>query len=290
MGLSCPSGQLDYFEMGDVGDPVIVVLPGWMMTGPKFYSGLARSLVELKGYRVIMPVQPGHGGTSNLPKDRMTLEGLIDWNLHFLDELRDVRGPVEVIGNSVTGSIAAGMQLIEPGIVSGATLLNPIGGTAWKGGRSMVDRSRASWVVAFMRESMQRRGLEITWKFWAEALPNAVGNTKGMFDWSELGRTADATTLTAVVSRWPRGSKVGAAIDAVTMLPRMEGVLVAGASDRVVTAESVESLRQVLGLEAVTSVAKATHATGLVAPELWLDVVPIARRSTLLPMASGWEL
>lgn len=114
--LALPQGrQLDYLILGDPEGRPVLFIP--LDLGFVRWTPLAEAEAERRGLKVIVPIRPGYGGSSPVPRRKDYLEQLIRDHLALLDHLRTRSLPILSHGDD---SLFA-LQLIaaEPGRFSG---------------------------------------------------------------------------------------------------------------------------------------------------------------------------
>jgi 2-succinyl-6-hydroxy-2,4-cyclohexadiene-1-carboxylate synthase len=99
-------GELGYTLSGDVGDPAVLFLHGFMGSSVDWQDTLA----TLDGrYRYLAADLPGHGDSVGLPPEAYTTEGAARAVLDLLDEL-DIGHPA-IVGYSMGGRLALYLAL-----------------------------------------------------------------------------------------------------------------------------------------------------------------------------------
>ena len=104
---------------GGRGDPVLVLHdetghPGWL----RWHEGLAED------FTLNIPMMPGYGGTARLDW-AMSMRDMAGWYLEAIDDL-DI-GPVNVLGFSLGGWLAAELATMSPDLFRKLALVAPAG-------------------------------------------------------------------------------------------------------------------------------------------------------------------
>lgn len=136
------------------GKPLLYFIHG-MWAQPRIWDGL-RAHFEAEGYATRAPALPGHdvGPTDPVP-DNLENLGLADYVAALEAELREIEGPVVLIGHSMGGLIAQilATRITPAGLVLlGTAPSSSIFPLAW-------EPVRTSWPIISQ------------WGFWDEALP-----------------------------------------------------------------------------------------------------------------------
>ena len=124
MFADCGASVLAGERRGGVMSNTIVYLPG--IAGDAGVSPALQQLVD-DGRRVVIPPVPGFDGATGFtpPHD------YLDWLVVFWDAIdasgATADGPVDVVGASVGGMIAAELAVLRPEVVARLALLAPFG-------------------------------------------------------------------------------------------------------------------------------------------------------------------
>lgn len=231
--------------------PAVLFLHGWGLNHRSYRHALRR--LARSGLRVYAPAMPGFGGTAQLPRDRLSLDGYAEWVGRFLDAV-GVSAPVVVVGHSFGGGVAIQFAHDATGRVSRLVLVNSIGGSVWRTdrrGRSRQMRERPVWdwglhlpAEAFSLREMTRIAPVIA----ADAVPNAVFHPRSLWRIGGLARAADLTDELDDLRR-----------------RRLPVVILWGRNDTVLPEACLESLRAALGNPVVHTV-DGSHGWLLTSP------------------------
>ncbi len=247
-----------YGVAGHDQDPAVVFLHGWALSHRTYKAALKR-LVQ-RGFRVLAPALPGHGGTAALPDtEAATLGDFATWVTQLLDALGE-HGPVVLIGHSFGGGVAIRLTYDRPDLVRALVLIDSIGGSAWRENGSIVETMRSrplwDWGLHFPRDVLPlrqvRRVLPVIMR---DAIANALANPRAVWHTANLARFADLTDELEVLKR--RGVPV---------------VVVWGASDQIIGRLSIDSLVAAVGATDVHTVS-GSHGWLLSDPEAFGEVM-----------------
>jgi pimeloyl-ACP methyl ester carboxylesterase/glycine cleavage system regulatory protein len=183
-------GRSASFGVGGAGPPV-VFLHGWAL-GSRTYRRAMRRLTE-RGCQVFAPSLPGFGGTSELPRDGLSIGSYATWVDHFMAAV-GIEEPALVIGHSFGGGVATKLAFAYPERVSYLVLLNSVGGVG----------TRPIWALGVdaVREVMpHREGVNMMLAIRHDLLSNIVHNPGGLLRVGTLARTADLTVEMAELRR-----------------------------------------------------------------------------------------
>lgn len=179
-----------YSVAGD-GLPVLL-LHGWGL-GQRTYRAVIEAIAE-QDCRVIAPSMPGFGRTPGLPDESFSIGGYARW-VHDLLEVLDVREPVVVVGHSFGGGVAIRFAHDHRDRVRSAVLVNSIGGSAWRQGRtlrSIAERPLWDWGLHFPADVWPvRQATRVLPVVAEELLPNVLRNPKALVRVANLARRAD---------------------------------------------------------------------------------------------------
>lgn len=170
----------------------VVLLHGWAL-GQHTYRAVIEAIAE-QDCRVIAPSLPGFGGTPGLPESSFSLAGYAQWVADLLDVL-DITEPVVVVGHSFGGGVAIRFAHDHRARVRSAVLVNSIGGSAWRQGRtlrSIAERPLWDWGIHFPADVWPLRQATRVLPVVAEdVLPNLVRNPRALVKVANLARRAD---------------------------------------------------------------------------------------------------
>jgi pimeloyl-ACP methyl ester carboxylesterase len=245
-------------EYGIAGSgPTVVFLHGWAVGNRAYKVALKRLIAQ--GFHVVAPALPGHGGTPLLPPDEPGLEGYADWLAEFLVAI-GCDEPVVLIGHSFGGGVAIRMAYDHPDRVRALVLVNSIGGSAWRmrGSIAQAMRDRPIWdwglhLPADIWPSRQMR--RVVPVIVRDVLTNALRSPRGVWHTANLARYADLTEELEVLKE-----------------RRLPVAVLWGSEDRVITAESFESLVEALGTPMVATV-EGSHSWLLGDPEAFGEII-----------------
>jgi pimeloyl-ACP methyl ester carboxylesterase len=181
-----------YSLTGD-GLPVLL-LHGWGLAHHS-YRAVVHAIAD-KGCRVYAPALPGFGGTPDLPARSFSLAGYASWVASFLRAVK-VDEPVVVVGHSFGGGVAIRFAHDDPSMVRSLVLVNSIGGSAWKQGktlRSMAERPLWDWGLHFPSDIWPLpQATRVVPVMLEDALPNLIRNPRSLWKVGNLARRADLT-------------------------------------------------------------------------------------------------
>lgn len=197
--VSVPSGSLARISLGPVDGPRVVLVPG--ATGSKEDFVLMMPLLAAAGYRVEAFDMAGQyesteAGPENLrPPGRRYTEDLFVNDLVAV--LEQGRAPVDLLGYSFAGTVAAVATARRPELVSTLTLLSapPMSGRAFRGIK------RVGWLVGWagprVSAAVFRQGLR--WN------PTRVGPRRQEFVLARLRRTRTSSVrdIMGLMARTP---------------------------------------------------------------------------------------
>ncbi len=193
-------GQAAFY--GEAGDgPPVVFIHGWGLTARTY----ARALPGLaRGARVIAPALPGFGRSDPLP-GRYTWEKLANW-IDLLLEHAGVDEPAFLIGHSFGGGVATATAWHHPDRARSLVLVNAIGGSVWKQGRSgerqLADRPLWDWGLRMPTEWARKDYRRVLPVVARDFVGNALRNPRSLARAATLARTADLRDeLTALADR-----------------------------------------------------------------------------------------
>lgn len=177
---------------GEAGDgPPVVFIHGWGLSARTYaraLPGLARA-----GARVIAPALPGFGRSDPLT-GRYTWEKLANW-VDLLLEHAGVEEPAFLIGHSFGGGVATATAWYHPQRARSLVLVNAIGGSVWKQGRSgerqLADRPLWDWGLRAPTEFARKDYRRVLPVVARDFLGNALSNPRALVRAANLARTAD---------------------------------------------------------------------------------------------------
>jgi pimeloyl-ACP methyl ester carboxylesterase len=173
------------------GMPVLF-LHGWAL-GHQTYREVIES-VAAQGVQVVAPALPGFGRTDPLPRDRFSLAGFARWVASFCDVI-GIGEPAVVLGHSFGGGVAIRLAHDHRQRVRSLVLVNSIGGSAWRRGRtltSIAERPLWDWGLHFPADVWPVRQATRVLPVIAEDLvPNLVRNPRNLIKVAGLARRAD---------------------------------------------------------------------------------------------------
>jgi pimeloyl-ACP methyl ester carboxylesterase len=179
------------YSVAGEGLPVLL-LHGWAL-GQHSYREVIEAVAD-RGCRVIAPSLPGFGGTADLPDKRFSLSGYAQWVADFVAAL-DITEPMVVIGHSFGGGVAIRLAHDHPVLVRSLVLVNSIGGSAWRRGRtlrSMAERPLWDWGLHFPSDVWPvRQATRVLPVLAEDVLPNLVRHPRALVKVGNLARRAD---------------------------------------------------------------------------------------------------
>ncbi|MDO8391347.1 MAG: alpha/beta hydrolase [Actinomycetota bacterium] len=170
----------------------VVLLHGWAL-GQHSYRNVIETIAA-QGCRVIAPALPGFGGSADLPSESFSLRGYAQWVADLLDTL-ELEEPAVVVGHSFGGGVAVRYAHDHRSRVRSLVLVNSIGGSSWKRGRtlrSIAERPLWDWGLHFPGDVWPLRQATRVLPVLAEdLLPNLVRNPRAIVKVANLARRAD---------------------------------------------------------------------------------------------------
>jgi pimeloyl-ACP methyl ester carboxylesterase/glycine cleavage system regulatory protein len=174
-------GRPAAYGVGGANGPPVVFLHGWAL-GSRAYKGAMRRLTS-RGCRVYAPALPSFGGTANLPRKEMNLDGYAQWVADFMAAM-GIDEPALVIGHSFGGGVAIKLAHLRPDLVRYLVLLNAVGGVG--------SRPPWVWVAGFGRELWPvPQAVEVVHAMAADMVTNLMCNPIGVMRAARLAREAD---------------------------------------------------------------------------------------------------
>ena len=179
-----------YSDAGE-GLPV-VFLHGWAL-GQHTYRDVIEAIAA-QGCRVIAPSMPGFGGTPELPGSQFSLRGYAQWVADLLDVI-GVDEPAMVVGHSFGGGVATRFAHDHRARVRGLVLVNSIGGSSWRSGRtlrSITERPLWDWGLHFPGDVWPvRQATRVLPVVAEDLLPNLLRDPRAVVKVANLARRAD---------------------------------------------------------------------------------------------------
>lgn len=194
-------GTVKYGVAGE-GVPVLFI-HGWGL-GNRSYKHALNRLVRM-GCKVYAPALPGFGGSTDLKARQRGLDAYAAWANAFLAAVGE-DGPVIAVGHSFGAAVAAKLAHDFPRRVSQLVLINPLGGSVWKGSgataRTMAERPLWDWAVSFPRDLLlDRRALVVLAAIVEDAGPNLVSNPIAVWRAAGLARRVDLAAELAALRK-----------------------------------------------------------------------------------------
>jgi pimeloyl-ACP methyl ester carboxylesterase len=177
---------------GEAGDgPAVVFLHGWGLSARSYAQALP--LIAAGGARVIAPALPGFGRSDALPGE-YTFEKLANWVDDLLDHL-GVEDPAAFVGHSFGGAVATATAWHHEERVRSLTLVNSVGGSVWRTGRSgeqsLADRPLWDWGLRLPGEFGKRHYRKVLPVVLRDVVGNALTNPGAVWRAADLARSAD---------------------------------------------------------------------------------------------------
>jgi pimeloyl-ACP methyl ester carboxylesterase len=170
----------------------VVLLHGWALAQHTYRDVI--EAVAAQGCRVIAPAMPGFGGTPELPSPQFSIRGYAQWVADLLDAL-DIDEPVVLVGHSFGGGVAVRFAHDHRGRVRSLVLVNSIGGSSWRSGRtlrSIAERPLWDWGLHFPGDVWPlRQATRVLPVVVEDFVPNLVRNPRAMVKVANLARRAD---------------------------------------------------------------------------------------------------
>jgi pimeloyl-ACP methyl ester carboxylesterase len=170
----------------------VLFLHGWAL-GDHTYKGVIRRIAA-RGCRVYAPALPGFGHTPSLPSRSFSLAGYAAWAEEFIRNVGPDE-PVVVVGHSFGGGVAIRLAHDFPAAVRALVLVNSIGGSAWRRGKtlkSMRQRPLWDWGLHFPGDvwplPQARKVIPVMLE---DAVTNIVRNPRALWKVGNLARGAD---------------------------------------------------------------------------------------------------
>ncbi len=257
----------------------VLVLHGWGLAHHS-YKGVVQRLAA-RGCRVIAPALPGFGGTAELPKGQFSLAGYARWIEGFLDAVK-LREPVVVVGHSFGGGVAIRFAHDDPARVRSLVLVNSIGGSTWRKGRtlrSMAERPLWDWGLHFPSDVWPiPQATRVIPVMLEDLVPNLMRNPQSVVKVANLARRADLTRELEGLK--DRGMPV---------------TVLWGSRDGIVPRESFDAICVAVGVQG--RVIEGSHSWLLADPEAFgeiitndLNVAKAARKAGLIGAQAELEI
>jgi pimeloyl-ACP methyl ester carboxylesterase len=184
-------GRPAAYSVAGSGMPVLL-LHGWGLGHHTYRDVIER--VAAEGVRVIAPAMPGFGGSADLPDEAFSMSGYARWVIDLLDVL-GVDESVVVLGHSFGGGVSIRLAYDHPGRVRSLVLVNSVGGSAWKQGKtlkSIAERPLWDWGLHFPADIWPIRQATRVLPIIAEdVVPNVLRNPRAFVRVANLARRAD---------------------------------------------------------------------------------------------------
>ena len=179
------------YSMAGEGMPV-VLLHGWALA-QHTYRRVIEEIAE-QGCMVIAPSMPGFGGSGDLKGSAFSISGYAKWVAGLLDVL-EIEEPAVLVGHSFGGGVAIKLAHDMPSRVRSLVLVNSIGGSAWRNGRtlrSIGERPLWDWGLHFPSDVWPvRQATRVLPVIFEDLVPNLVRNPRAIVRVANLARRAD---------------------------------------------------------------------------------------------------
>ena len=233
----------------------VVLLHGWALA-QHTYRKVIEEIAE-QGCMVIAPSLPGFGGSGDLAGEAFSLSGYAKWVAELLDVL-EIEEPAVLVGHSFGGGVAIKLAHDMPARVRSLVLVNSIGGSAWRNGRtlrSIGERPLWDWGLHFPSDVWpMRQATRVLPVVFEDLLPNLVRNPRAIVRVANLARRAD---LRVELERLrDRGLPI---------------TILWGTRDGIIPRESFEALCVASGVEG--TVVEGSHSWLLADPEHFGEVI-----------------
>jgi pimeloyl-ACP methyl ester carboxylesterase len=242
------------YSMAGEGMPV-VLLHGWALA-QHTYRRVIEEIAE-RGCMVIAPSMPGFGGSGDLKGAAFSMSGYAKWVADLLDVL-EIEEPAVLVGHSFGGGVAIKLAHDMPSRVRSLVLVNSIGGSAWRNGRtlrSIGERPLWDWGLHFPSDVWpMRQATRVLPVIFEDLVPNLVRNPRAIVRVANLARRAD---LRVELERLrDRGLPI---------------TILWGTRDGIVPRESFEALCVASGVEG--TVVEGSHSWLLADPQHFGEVI-----------------
>lgn len=233
----------------------VVLLHGWALA-QHTYRKVIEAIAE-QGCMVIAPSMPGFGGSGDLAGESFSLSGYAKWVADLLDAL-EIEEPAVLVGHSFGGGVAIKFAHDMPSRVRSLVLVNSIGGSAWRNGRtlrSIAERPLWDWGLHFPSDVWPvRQATRVLPVVVEDLLPNLLRNPRAIVRVANLARRAD---LRAELERLrDRGLPI---------------TILWGTRDGIIPRESFEALCVASGVEG--TVIEGSHSWLLADPDHFGEVI-----------------
>ena len=247
-------GRPAAYSMAGEGMPV-VLLHGWALA-QHTYRKVIEAIAD-QGCMVIAPSMPGFGGSGDLKGDAFSISGYAKWVADLLDAL-EIEEPAVLVGHSFGGGVAIKLAHDMPTRVRSLVLVNSIGGSAWRNGRtlrSIGERPLWDWGLHFPSDVWPvRQATRVLPVVFEDLVPNLVRNPRAIIRVANLARRAD---LRAELERLrDRGLPI---------------TILWGTRDGIIPRESFEALCVASGVEG--TVVEGSHSWLLADPQHFGEVI-----------------
>jgi pimeloyl-ACP methyl ester carboxylesterase len=243
-----------FYGVAGEGMPV-VMLHGWALGHHTYRAVLQR--IAARGCRVYAPALPGFAGTHDLPARDFSLGGYARFVDGFLRAV-GVRERAVLVGHSFGGGVAIRFAHDNPDRVRSLVLVNSIGGSAWKRGRtltSIAERPLWDWGLHFPGDIFPvRQATRVIPVILEDALPNLLRNPRSIVRVANLARRAD---LRAELEELKRR--------------QVPVTVIWGNRDGIIPRESFEAMCVAVGAEG--RVIDGTHSWLLADPDAFGEVI-----------------
>jgi pimeloyl-ACP methyl ester carboxylesterase len=247
-------GRSASYSMAGAGLPV-VLLHGWALAHHTYRNVI--ETIAAQGCQVIAPAMPGFGGTADLPGDSFSLRGYAQWVADMLETL-EIEEPAVVVGHSFGGGVAVRFAHDFPSRVRSLVLVNSIGGSSWRSGRtlrSIADRPLWDWGLHFPGDVWPiRQATRVLPVVVEDLLPNLLRNPRAIVKVANLARRADLRVELEAL----RDSGLSISI-------------IWGTRDGIIPRESFEALCIASGVQG--TVVEGSHSWLLADPEKFGEVI-----------------
>jgi pimeloyl-ACP methyl ester carboxylesterase len=170
----------------------VVLLHGWALA-QHTYRKVIEAIAD-QGCMVIAPSMPGFGGSGELKGDAFSMSGYAKWVADLLDVL-EIEEPAVLVGHSFGGGVAIKLADDMPTRVRSLVLVNSIGGSAWRNGRtlrSIGERPLWDWGLHFPSDVWPvRQATRVLPVVFEDLVPNLVRNPRAIIRVANLARRAD---------------------------------------------------------------------------------------------------
>lgn len=184
-------GKPAAYSVAGTGMPV-VLLHGWALA-QHTYRKVIEEIAD-QGCMVIAPSMPGFGGSGDLRGDAFSISGYAKWVADLLDVL-EIKEPAVLVGHSFGGGVAIKLAHDMPKRVRSLVLVNSIGGSAWRNGRtlrSIGERPLWDWGLHFPSDVWPvRQATRVLPVVFEDLVPNLVRNPRAIVRVANLARRAD---------------------------------------------------------------------------------------------------